>query len=277
MTLVAVHGIRNRQKTDDPTEAAAMLAAKWTPRLAAGYRDAGLTDPSPSVSAAYYAHLLRDGAQGTAELDHLTPQEQEWAWAWMLQAGIPAETAQGPGTRPLRQGLDWLARRSNVTAEAVGRLMSAFLREVYVYLTRPEVRARCQAVVLDAITANRANVVIAHSLGSVVTYETLCAHPDLEVDLLLTLGSPLALPGVVFEGLVPEPRNGRASRPAGVRRWVNIADPGDLVALPIRLGDKFPVDLHDEAYIGKVASHSLSAYLSCGLVAAALHPYVKPA
>ena len=35
---------------------------------------------------------------------------------------------------------------------------------------------------------------MAHFLGTVVAYEALHAHPDLHVYLLLTLGSPLALP-----------------------------------------------------------------------------------
>ena len=35
---------------------------------------------------------------------------------------------------------------------------------------------------------------MAHSLGTVMAYEALHAHPDLHVYLLVTLGSPLALP-----------------------------------------------------------------------------------
>ena len=36
---------------------------------------------------------------------------------------------------------------------------------------------------------------MAHFLGTVVAYEALHVHPDLHVYLLVTLGSPLALPG----------------------------------------------------------------------------------
>ena len=35
---------------------------------------------------------------------------------------------------------------------------------------------------------------MAHFLGTAVAYEALHAHPDLHVYLLVTLGSPLALP-----------------------------------------------------------------------------------
>ncbi len=38
---------------------------------------------------------------------------------------------------------------------------------------------------------------MAHSLGTVVAYETLHVHLDLHVYLLVTVGSPLALAGAV--------------------------------------------------------------------------------
>jgi hypothetical protein len=271
--IVAVHGVGNRQRVP-AEEAGVQLAGTWSAKLAEGYHDAQLTGPAPRLAAAYYADLLDAGAQGAGGLETLTPQEREWAWAWLLAAGVPDGVAQGPVTRPLRQAMDWLARRNGRSADTLARVMTALLREVYVYLTRPGVRDRCQQRVADAISASGARIVVAHSLGTVVTYEALCARPDLQVDLLVTLGSPLGLPGSVFEALRPEPRDGRAARPGGVGRWVNIADRGDLVAVPARLGDKFPVDLHDELYLGAVDFHTFGGYLRTGLVALAIDPYL---
>lgn len=82
---------------------------------------------------------------------------------------------------------------------------------------------------------HRPQVVIVHSLGTVVTYEALHAHPELNVELLLTLGAPLAMPRAVFDRLNPHPTSSSAplgARPASLARWVNIADPGDPVAIP---------------------------------------------
>jgi hypothetical protein len=272
-SIVGVHGVGNLQRTA-ADEAATQLADAWSAMLVAGYADAQLAGPAPHLAAAYYADLLDSQTQGAAEMETLTPQEREWAWAWLLAAGVPNEAAQGPLTRPFRQALDLLARRGGRSADILSRIMSAFLRDVYAYLTRPHVRARCQQRVLDAIDASGAKIVVAHSLGTVVTYEALCANPDLNVDLLLTLGSPLGLPGSIFEALLPEPRNGHAIRPPGVGRWVNIADRGDLVAVPARLGDKFPVDLHEETYLGAVDFHTFGGYLRTGLVALAIDPYL---
>jgi hypothetical protein len=272
--LLAVHGIWNGIAGVTPEQASRQLAAKWRPELAAGYREAGLDAEPPDIVAPYYAHLLAVHAQGApTDLDTLTPAEKLLAWAWMKELGVPNEAAQGYATVPLRQGLDWLAKRRGPAPAVLARLMTAFLREVFVYLSRPALRTRVRAVVIDALRTHRPKVVVAHSLGSVVAYEALHARPDLEVDLLVTVGSPLGLPEVVFDSLDPEPRGGRGATPPGVRRWVNIADPGDLVAVPRRLGDRFDVDHHAEAHIGVLDFHTMAGYLSCGLTGAAVHPY----
>ncbi|MGA5699099.1 serine peptidase [Peterkaempfera bronchialis] len=276
--VVAVHGIGNLQPGRAPAEAAALLAAQWQPRLAAGYTAAGLPHlPVPRLEVAYYAHLLAEPqAQGAwdGDLDELTGYQSVVAAAWLLAAGVPAPAeAQGPATLPLRQALGWLAARRGVAADTLGRVVVALAREVYVYLSRAERRRRIRDTVAEAVRTHRPRVVLAHSLGSVVAYEALHAHPDLEVDLLVTLGSPLGLPGAVFEALEPEPRDGRGARPPGVARWVNLADPGDLVALPPRLGGRFPVDRHEEAYIGRMDFHTLGGYLGSGLTATAMAAY----
>jgi hypothetical protein len=59
-----------------------------------------------------------------------------------------------------------------------------------------------------------------------MTYERLWARPELQIDLLITLGSPLAQPDIVFPKLHPA-RTREGALAAGARRWINIADPGD--------------------------------------------------
>jgi hypothetical protein len=79
--------------------------------------------------------------------------------------------------------------------EAVGSpslFVTVFFPEVARYLAADDAPARAQARehVAATIADRRARVVIAHSLGTVVAYEALYAHPGLQVDLLVTLGSP---------------------------------------------------------------------------------------
>ncbi|MEY9874195.1 hypothetical protein ABH931_003689 [Streptacidiphilus sp. MAP12-33] len=275
--LVAVHGIGNLQRGCTPEQAAAVLAADWQTRLADGYRAAGLgAEPVPALTVAYYAHLLTAAdleAQGPGDEDpeRLSEPEAELCAAWLRALGAPEGTdAQGRATMPFRQALHWLSARHGVAAELLGRVGVALAREVSVYLTHPPRRRAARDRVAETIRRVRPRVVLAHSLGSVVTYEALHAHPDLEVPLLITLGSPLGLSGGLFEALDPAPRQGRGSRPPGVGRWVNLADRGDLVAVPRRLGDRFPVDEHDETSIGRLDFHTLGSYLASGRTVTAL-------
>ncbi|MYS85626.1 hypothetical protein [Embleya scabrispora] len=196
----------------------------------------------------------------------------------MAALELPAVTAQGRLTVPLRQAAQAVAVRFRLDGRLTHLFMSLFVREVTTYLREADGPARIGAreEVAACIAAHRPRVVIAHSLGTVVTYEALHAHPELELDLLVTLGSPPALPHAVFHRLRPTP-DGTGSRPPGVRRWVNVADHGDPVAIPRPFTAYFPeVDLDLAESIGLFAFHPATNYLGSAAVAAAVAPYLAP-
>ena len=66
----------------------------------------------------------------------------------------------------------------------------------------------------DAEVGGDTRVLIGHSLGSVITYECLARYRPGSVRLLVTLGSPLGIPNLIFERLTPAP----ARRAGGVAR-----------------------------------------------------------
>jgi pimeloyl-ACP methyl ester carboxylesterase len=113
-------------------------------------------------------------------------------------------------------------------------LIAWFLREVYRYLHEPKIRREAQDLVLNALTPGETRVLIAHSLGSVVAYEAL-ARDSKQVEVFITCGSPLGLPKLVFDQLQPGPSGGRLPWPGNVRRWINLAQPKDVVAMTKRL------------------------------------------
>lgn len=82
-------------------------------------------------------------------------------------------------------------------------------------------------------------LLIGHSLGSVVAYDTLWELTHVhrssgEVSLLITLGSPLAT-RFVQRSLQGAREQGARRYPHNVRRWVNLAARGDTTALHPRL------------------------------------------
>ena len=114
-------------------------------------------------------------------------------------------------------------------------------RDVHDYFTnKGGLRDRTMARVFEPIrNAGEGKVIIvAHSLGSIVTYDILNTHPQVRIDLYLTVGSPLGIDEAIHNRLLADGA-GRRDVPAGVRAWVNFADPDDFVALDETLGDDF--------------------------------------
>ncbi len=266
--VVGVHGIGNRQRGTTPSEAAVVLGTRWNSALR---RSLGQDSDLQAVVAYYAHHLATDTAQGAGDPEHLTEPEQQMLLRWAAELGAPLEVAQGRLAAPARAAADWIARKVGLDNTLVRLLVTTFCSEVRLYLTDPDRRHAVRDEVADTIATHQPAAVIAHSLGSVVTYETLWAHPDLQIDLLITLGSPLALPDVVFPHLDPTPTNGKGSRPPGVRRWINIADPGDFIAIPRGLAPHFDgIDTDLTTPIGVFDTHKVTGYLACPTTAAAL-------
>ncbi|MXM62110.1 hypothetical protein GR925_01250 [Streptomyces sp. HUCO-GS316] len=290
-TVVLVHGVFNHVQGATPEEAALRKAEGCRPKLTKGLVKAGLALEAPEMVMAYYADLLRPelptqahAAEDDPRFEDLTLEQRAEAAVWLASAGAPLpQDPQNIGTAPLRQMLGWLVKqRSGRLAQTVQektvrlleRIVVVLLREVEAYTAWPDRRRLTRERVAKTIRAEQPTVVVAHSLGSLVVYEMLHdqAFSDLEVELLLTLGSPLGLPGLARR-LDPALQAGRGARPTGVRRWVNIADVGDIVATPPRLSEVFPID-EDETTDTGLGFHALGGYLASGLTAAALAPYL---
>ncbi len=193
----------------------------------------------------------------------LEPEAQDLLVAWVEQLQVRPQIALGPRTARARQAAEWLTHKYGRTARGAA---IAFCREAHTYLARPT-SARREAArqeVAKTIAKHSPNIVIAHSLGSIVTYEALWAHPELTVDLLVTLGSPLGMHNVVFDRLRPAPGD-RGARPPGVRYWANLADIGDIFAVPRDLPARFEgIDLHQpDLHIGAWDFHTARNYLAC--------------
>jgi len=192
---------------------------------------------------AFYGDLFRPSGRSLAVGDPLYTAEdvepgfeQELLHAWWLAASqtdpqvvAPDERTLARTPRSVQVALRALSY-SSFFADVALRAMVFDLKQVRRYLTDPQLRQQTRQRVKAQIEADT-KVLVAHSLGSVVAYETLCAYPDSSVRALVTLGSPLGTRNLVFNRLEPSPRAGLGAWPGAVRRWTNVADVGDVVAL----------------------------------------------
>jgi hypothetical protein len=105
------------------------------------------------------------------------------------------------------------------------------------------IRAVLRAELDSAWAAGARILLIGHSLGSVIAYDTLWEvsrerGPATGVDLFVTLGSPLAT-HFIQRKLRGSREQGAARYPANIRRWANFTARGDTTALRPRLHPYF--------------------------------------
>ena len=126
-----------------------------------------------------------------------------------------------------------------------------------------EIRELLKKVLRPLLQDNKKVLLIGHSLGSVIAYDTLWELSHLEhlpgsVDLFLTLGSPLGM-NYVQHRLNGNKHKGREKYPTNIRNWVNISSVGDITALDRVFRDDFGHML-ELGIIESIEDHSAAIY-----------------
>ncbi|MFG2548460.1 hypothetical protein [Streptomyces sp. NPDC048581] len=233
--IVGVHGV-GKQRLGSHT-----LRKEWEPALADGLDRAGSSTLGPlgpgDFRMAFYGDLFRPPGHTLAVGDPMfTSADVDEGFETELLLEWWAECARTDAAVPPPGATDTLARSPRAVQTALRVLQHARffadvslralvfdLKQVRRYLTNDILRAAARARVEEAIGPDT-RVVVAHSLGSVVAYEALCARPDHQVRALVTLGSPLGM-RMVLDRLRPEPGGW-----PGTSAWTNVVDEGDVVA-----------------------------------------------
>lgn len=113
------------------------------------------------------------------------------------------------------------------------------LKQVSRYFTESAIRQEALVRVTNKID-EETRVVIAHSLGSVVAYETLFAPTNHPVRAFITFGSTLGIRSLIFDRLNPRPTGDRGSWPGlDDPIWSNVSDEGDTLTLEKDLTPRF--------------------------------------
>lgn len=79
-------------------------------------------------------------------------------------------------------------------------------------------------------------LLIAHSMGSIIAYDTLVMNSNLNVNTFITIGSPLGLPRVKRRALQGEKF---PVIPDNIGKWFNFSDKRDVVAVDTALRDDY--------------------------------------
>lgn len=105
-----------------------------------------------------------------------------------------------------------------------------------------EIRGMLKEILRPILDRQEPVLIIGHSLGSVITYDSLWelshneSHPG-KVDFF-TLGSPLGL-NFVQNKLQGRQFQGKHKYPTNIKRWINLSSVGDITALDQCFSDDF--------------------------------------
>jgi hypothetical protein len=265
--IVGVHGVGHQFEGENT------IRAEWLPALKDGLARAGHELASDAdLVCAFYGDLFRPAGKGAMDPPYDASDvgdewERELLELWWREAARvdPAVGVQDVPTKVsvpsiVQRALDALSR-SRFFAGIAERALIYDLKQVHRYLREPELRRAARACI-ERVIGPDTRAVVSHSLGSVVAYEALCAHPEWPVSVFVTLGSPLGIRNLIFEALEPPPQNDIGVWPSGVKRWVNIADSGDVVGLIKELGPLFGSRVADHLVNNGAKAHSATRYLT---------------
>ncbi len=122
------------------------------------------------------------------------------------------------------------------------KVLKSKLKDLYRYYEKPtirnELRARLRQVILD--NKDKRLMIVAHSMGTIIAYDVLRElgreDSSLSIEHFVTIGSPLGLPHVKYKIMEESPL---IRTPSVVKKWSNLADRRDPVALDIHLRDDY--------------------------------------
>jgi pimeloyl-ACP methyl ester carboxylesterase len=229
--IVLVHGAFN--ELWGPHE----LKSRWLPAVRDGLWHHGVQIADDDVEVCFYGDLFRR-APGTVDDEKI---EQS-------RAGIADSLHE--------MGGDTIAMLGQAADDAV---FERTVDMVTIMATDPDLRTKMRARI-EPLVDDDTRAIVAHSLGTVLSYMALASHPQWSVHTFVTLGSPLGSP-MVGGMLDPPLVDGKGQWPGSVQRWVNVRAVGDKAAA-VRLGERFGERVADVLVDNGHRAHAPEPYLN---------------
>ena len=244
MKLILIHG----RAQEDYEETA--LKQAWINALNKGFEKAKLTLPEAvTIEFPYYGKLLKslvDQANAKSMRDGGTrglskPRANESAEIDFFESFLGEIATNAADTKADKAELEAIqVKTRGITNWEITQKLLAYLdkkeslgdwtiknftRDVFMYLTTKTIKKQVNERVLKSFDPEPC-IVVAHSLGSIVSYLVLKNNPQLHIKKFITLGSPLGLTSIRKYLELP------LGMPESVKNgWFNAYDERDVVAL----------------------------------------------
>ncbi len=214
------------------------LQARWVPALRDGLWSTGTDIEPDQVAVSFYGDLFRHDP----ETDEVPDEATRAGVADMLHETLGEET---------------LASLSQAAGKAT---FDRTVDMVETLMTKPGLQQSVQSRVVESVGPDT-RIIVAHSLGTLITYNALVAHPEWEIDTFVTLGSPLGA-SMLVKTMVPHDEAGHPLWPGSVKHWVNIAAVGDHACAEPRLSSVFGGRVVDRLVDNGHRAHDPQPYMN---------------
>jgi hypothetical protein len=242
--IIGIHGLGNKPPKD-------LLEKWWQQSITEGLKKIGRTGQDFKFDMVYWADSLHPGPLNPDETDKSSD-------LYLSERYVPAAKRKVSKPNGIKEIFVNFFKRQrdkilfNETMHVkfpsfTDLIIKHFFKDLDIYLTQKcveENKSDCLAkdIIRDKITntlkkyERKDILLIAHSMGTIVTYEVLIqSEKELKIDSLITIGSPLGVP-FIFDKLknelsvVPED-NDKLRTPENIKTgWTNLADTADKVA-----------------------------------------------
>jgi hypothetical protein len=251
--IIGVHGLGNKPPKY-------LLKKWWKDAINEGLKKNGYKNELPEFEIIYWADILYDQPLDKWEKDTENP-------FFMAEPYIKAPKDYAVEDNSFRQKLvDIISSQLNKLFLNPDKtlnykfisdfILHNFFRDLEIYFMeecKDEFDVSCKAKdlirkrIIEVLNKykNYEILIIAHSMGSIITFDVLTfLLPELKINTLITIGSPLGLPVVVSKiaseyKKFPNGHKYMATPPGIVKNWFNLADIRDKVALNYKLNDDF--------------------------------------
>ncbi len=251
--VIAIHGLGNKPPKH-------LLQKWWKDAMLEGLSSNGVNKKIPEFELIYWADILYDKPLDNLEKDTQSPYYLDEPYE---KAPEVVEEEDLSFRKKLTEFIS--NQLNNIFLNEDKTLNYSFITDIilknyfkdldiyYLEECKDENDNTCKA--RDMIRERIANaigkyegyeiLIIAHSMGSIIAFDVLnYIIPALEINTLVTLGSPLGLPVVVSKIAAEQKRKDQqhiimATPPGITRNWYNMVDIKDHVALNFQLADDF--------------------------------------
>ncbi|MRT93928.1 hypothetical protein [Ancylomarina sp. 16SWW S1-10-2] len=250
--IIAVHGLGNKPPKY-------LLEKWWKDAIKEGFSKNGIKNELPEFELVYWADILYEKPLNKWEKDTKNPYYLDEPYTKSPKNPVVEDTSFQQDV------IDFISNQVNKIFLNEDKtlnygfitdfILRNYFKDLEIYYTEmceSENDVACKAKyliqkrIIEVIQKYKDYeiTIIAHSMGSIITFDVLSfLLPEIKINNLVTIGSPLGLP-VVISKIASEYKNNNghnymATPPGVVNNWFNLSDIQDKVALNYKLNDDF--------------------------------------